>query len=881
MGGEFIPTLEEGDLAMQQILMPGTSLSQSIEMSKMIQNKLMNEFPEIEDIVTNIGNAEIATDPMPVEIGDATLVMKPKSEWTSADNRNELYEKMEKSLSAIPGVGYEFSQPIQLRTNELMTGTKADIAIKLYGDDLDILFQKAKEAEKIINKIAGVGTVNVEQTIGMPQLIVTYDYDKLAQHGLHIKEVNQVIRAAFAGEIAGEIYEGEKRFSLVVRLDQLFRKELTDVEDMFISSSNGIQVPLSAVAKVELEDAPMQISRENTNRTIVIGVNVGSKDVATLVAEIQDQLDAELKLPVGYFLGYGGQFENLQAANKRLMVAVPIALGLIFILLYFTFGSVSQAVLIFTAIPLSAIGGIWALQLRGMPFSISAGIGFIALFGVAVLNGIVLIGYFNQLKKEGMKELKERIFTGTRVRLRPILMTGAVASLGFLPMALSTSGGAEVQRPLATVVIGGLITATILTLIILPILYQWLETRKEKNLGRTGGTLGLFLLLTISLSAIDLHGQTQIALDDAILMAIKNNPSVKVSSLEVDKNMALQNMKYNLGPTTFNYQGEALFRPNGQQFNQLNFSQSIPNPSVIKSLNAVNSQYLAQSKIDKSISIADLTLNVKNQYHGIQYHKSMARFYEKMLETYNEYLVLAQTRVERGIANNLEKLSLQSKYDEYKLLLDQEGMRKRSLERQLQLTLNSSDELTTSEDLDRKQSTLGDGADDLFTKRAKVEVELEKTIIGVLESGTKPSFHLGYGLQYYYDGGLLSGLQMGMTIPLFKNNTKQKIAGQNIQIQASEARAKKVSLEVESKKMELLNAMEVSTKGMEYYSEQLERINPELSRITELNYKAGELSFLELVNVLSSSAQNQVSYLNQLYEYQKALSAYQYLINQN
>ncbi|HAV25496.1 MAG TPA: CusA/CzcA family heavy metal efflux RND transporter, partial [Bacteroidetes bacterium] len=438
MGGEFIPTLEEGDLAMHQILVPGSSLSQSVETAKLIQNRLKDSIPEIIDDVVIIGSAEVPTDPMPTEIGDHILVMKPKSEWTTATTKQGMFDAINDVLKDIPGVTYEYSQPIQMRFNELMTGTRSDIAIKLFGADLDVLYQKAIEAQAIIEKVSGVASANVEQTIGMPQIIVSYNYDNMAQYGLHIQEVNQVVRSAFAGEKAGIIYEGDKRFDLVVRLAEENRTGIEDVENLFITLSNGSQVPLTSVANVDLIDAPMQISRENTNRRIVIGVNVGNTDVESLVEKIQTELDTKVKLPNGYYFTYGGQFENLKAANARLSIAVPMALALIFILLYFTFGSVSQAALIFTAIPLSAIGGIWALQLRGLPFSISAGIGFIALFGVAVLNGIVLIGYFNQLKKEGMKNIKERITTGTRVRLRPVIMTAAVASLGFLPMAIST-----------------------------------------------------------------------------------------------------------------------------------------------------------------------------------------------------------------------------------------------------------------------------------------------------------------------------------------------------------------------------------------------------------------------------------------------------------
>jgi len=342
MGGEFIPTLDEGDLALHQILPPGSSLTQSVEISKIIQKKLLAEFPEIEEVVTKIGSAEIPTDPMPVETGDIMVIMKPKSEWTSASTRTEMFEKMEKTLQSIPGLAYEFSQPIQMRFNELMTGSRADIAIKLFGNDLAVLFEKAKETEKVIRNIEGIGTIKVEQTVGMPQIIVDFDYNKMAQYGLQVKEINQVIRTAFAGEMAGTIYEGDRRFDLVVRLDERYRNDIKNVEDLYITLDNGTQVPLQAVAKVELINAPMQISRENTNRRIVIGVNVGNTDVETLVSKIQTELDAKIDLPAGYYFTYGGQFENLKAANARLMIAVPMALALIFIMLYFTFGSIAH-----------------------------------------------------------------------------------------------------------------------------------------------------------------------------------------------------------------------------------------------------------------------------------------------------------------------------------------------------------------------------------------------------------------------------------------------------------------------------------------------------------------------------------------------------------
>ena len=479
LGGEFIPTLEEGDFALHQILPPGSSLSQSVEVSGKIQDILMSEFPEVEMIVTKIGTGEIPTDPMPIEVGDIMIKMKPKAEWVSAKSKDEMFEKMEEALSVIPGVTYAFTQPIQMRFNELIAGVREDIAVKIFGENPDILYLKAKEAENILRGIQGVGDMRVEQTQGLPQMMVTYERNKIAQYGLNIRDVNLALRAAFAGEKAGVVFEGEKRFDLVIRLQSDYRQNIDDIRNLFIPMPNGMQIPLKEVAKIEFKDGPMQISREDTKQRIVVGLNTRNRDTESLVNEISEKLDAQLDLPPGYYIQYGGQFENLVEAKQRLSIAVPSALALILVLLFFTFKSIKQGLIIFTAIPLSAIGGIYSLWLRDLPFSISAGVGFIALFGVAVLNGIVLISYFNQLKAEGVNDVKERILMGTRVRLRPVLMTASVAALGFLPMALSKSAGAEVQRPLATVVIGGLITATILTLVVLPVLYGIFEKNKS------------------------------------------------------------------------------------------------------------------------------------------------------------------------------------------------------------------------------------------------------------------------------------------------------------------------------------------------------------------------------------------------------------------
>lgn len=485
MGGEFIPTIEEGDLAINATIMTGSSLTQMVETTTKFEQILKAKFPEIKTIVTKIGSGEIPTDPMPIESGDLIIVLKDKKEWRSMyRNWEELANAMKEEMEIIPGANIEISQPIQMRFNELMTGSRSDIAIKIFGDDLEILDAKALELISKIKGIEGIGDLKADKVTGLPQITVKYEYDKIALYGLNISDINQIIRSSFAGESAGKIYDESKRFDVVVRMDEKNRADITDVSNLFIPLPNGQQVPLSQVASVDYEQGPVQVIREDGKRRITVGLNVRGRDIKSVVEEIQKKLDKNFKLPAGYYVTYGGQFENLIEASKRLSVALPIALGLILILLYFTFKSVKQAFLIFTAIPLSAIGGVFALALRGMPFSISAGIGFIALFGIAVLNGIVLISYFNQLKSEGISDAFQRIMIGTKTRLRPVLMTAAVASLGFLPMALSTSGGAEVQKPLATVVIGGLISATLLTLIVLPILYLMLEKISREKISK-------------------------------------------------------------------------------------------------------------------------------------------------------------------------------------------------------------------------------------------------------------------------------------------------------------------------------------------------------------------------------------------------------------
>ena len=483
LGGEFIPSLEEDDFAVEMSMSQGTSLSQMVESCTKAEKLLKKEYPEIKQVVSRIGSAEIPTDPMPVERADIMIALKPKAEWTSAKTTPELMEKMEETLSAIPGLEAEISQPIQMRNNELLTGIKQDVAIKIFGDDLDVLTQQAGKVKKMIEDVPGVSGIFVEEVAGLPQIQVKYNHEKMAAYGVSVDDISEILETTFAGAVAGSLYEGDKKFDIVLRMDPS-QRNVESLEQLSIPLKDGTDIPLSQVADIDYSPAPAQVSHEDGARRIYVGFNVKGRDVQSTVEDIQEILDEKLKLPDGYYYNYGGEFENLQSATNRLMVVIPIALVIILLLLYATVKNVRESLFVFSAIPLAAIGGVWALWLRGMPFSISAGVGFIALFGVAVLNGIVLIGQMNQMQREektadklsasiGVTELiHHRIIESCMVRLRPVLMTALVASMGFLPMALSQGDGAEVQRPLATVVIGGLITSTLLTLLVLPAIYK-------------------------------------------------------------------------------------------------------------------------------------------------------------------------------------------------------------------------------------------------------------------------------------------------------------------------------------------------------------------------------------------------------------------------
>ncbi|PWH82909.1 CusA/CzcA family heavy metal efflux RND transporter [Brumimicrobium oceani] len=678
MGGEFIPQLKEGDLAIQALIRPGSSLEEMIATSTKIENTLLENFPEVKSAGSRIGVADIPTDPMPMDIADMFVILeKDHSKWTSAKTEEELIHKMEDKLAEVlVGVNIVFSQPIELRFNELLTGVREDVAIKIYGDDLEVLNKKAAELAELVQTVEGVGDVNAERTSGLPQINIKFDRDKVAQYGVSIEQLNTYLSTALAGGVAGTIYEGERRFDLVVRYDKNYRSSIDDIRKLFVDLPNGSQVMLKEFASIEYEPGPMQISRDDTYRQTYVGVNTRGRDVKSVVTDIQKKVAKELNLPAGYNISYGGEFENLESASNRLLVVVPIALVLIFILLYFALKSFAQSIMIYIAIPLAAIGGVYALWLRDMPFSISAGVGFIVLFGVAVLNGLVLINRFNSLKMEGITDIKERIFTGTRERIRPIMLTAVTDIFGFLPMAFSASAGAEVQRPLATVVIGGMISATLLTLVVLPVLYMYLEKRKMKKKGNPSLAMGigmLFILVTPMFNAQTSLEENWhfITIEDAQKQALKRLPMLKAKKMEVEQQQVLKKTAWNFGNTSVYTGKDEVGNGANGIYTRIGIQQEgIDLFGIAPALKLQNQEVILA---EKALELSELSIRreVKKAWADVYVSQSIHKVYETLDTIFTRISSTEKMRYELGDISNLSYLSTANEANELRIKKDQ------------------------------------------------------------------------------------------------------------------------------------------------------------------------------------------------------------------
>ena len=866
MGGEFIPKLDEGDIAMQALIKPGSSLTESIEASKKLQN-LVNEFPEVKTMISRIGVAEIPTDPMPMDIADSYIILeKDKSKWTSAESKAELIEKMKEKISVIPGVNFVFTQPVELRFNELLTGVREDVAIKIYGEDLDVLAEKAQEMAAIIQTVDGAGDVRAEATSGLPQMTVVYNRAKMAQYGVTIDKLNDYVSAAFAGESASVIFEGEKRFEVVIRLAEAYRKDINNLKNLYIDLPSGNQVPLKELADISYKPGPMQISRDNTYRRIYVGVNVRGRDVKSMVEEVQQKLDAQLKLPPGYYITYGGSFENLQRATDRLMIVVPIALFLIFILLYFALSSFSQSVMIYMAVPLAAIGGVFALWIRGMPFSISAGVGFIVLFGVAVLNGLVLINKFNDLKESGMTNLKDRIYEATHERLRPILLTATAAIMGFIPMAISTSGGAEVQRPLATVVIGGLITATFLTLVVVPVLYSWLESRKERRnngddtgyIKKSQAIIPVLLLVGGFLSSGNLSAQNNpiaqtLTLDEAIAMARENYPTLKEGQAFIDREQALKGTSFDLG-STFLYAGRE-----DQGLNQGNLRTFGVQQGNIDLLSGFSKSrfYKERTKLGEKfydLSEQQLLRDVMQAYYEIAYNKARLKLAERLDSIYADFESAAKLRYDSGETGKLAYISATSEYQQIQVLKQQSyddiEIAKRALKQYLGID-GSIDTMDGPYGIINPISVV-DTLD--ISNNPLLQFDLQNAAVGkanvkVEKSQFLPKFSLSYDNLKYNDVTGFNAYQAGISIPLWFLPQKNRVRAAKADAMVAENQYLTQKATTESLVSQLYKAQDKTLKSLRYYEEAALPLAEEQLTTAELANKEGEIDYISYITI--------------------------------
>ena len=893
MGGEFIPTLEEGDLTVEISMAQGTSLSEVVSAFGKAEKLLKNKFPEVKQAVTRIGSSEIPTDPMPMERGDMMLSMKPKEQWTSASSREEMMEKMEEELSIIPGLNVEITQPMQMRFNELMTGIRQDVAIKIYGSDLEVLASQANKIAKIISPVEGVNEPFIEKVDGLPQIQVAYDRDKMAQYGLNIGDVNMILKTAFAGSVAGVVFEGEKRFDMVIRLNRELRENISGVENLLIPLPSGNKVPLNQVASIDFKDAPAQISREDGNRRIYVGFNVKGRDVESTVQDIQQKLDNQLKLPSGYYITYGGQFQNLQAAKNRLSIAVPAALILILLLLYVTFRSVKDSLLIFTAVPLASIGGIAALLLRGMPFSISAGVGFIALFGVAVLNGIVLIGYFNQLRDEGVTDIYQRVLQGTKTRLRPVLMTAAVASLGFLPMALSSSAGAEVQKPLATVVIGGLITATLLTLFVLPCLYL-LFHKKDRIKISISKPMAIFFIVGFSaFFATDSKAQQSepLTLDSALSKALKQNLQLKTSRRTIEQSRTLQKSAADIPKTELLLTQDPT--SGGNMDNSLGISQNIAWPGLYKNnRKLLNQQTILAERTNGSLE-SEITRNVKNAWYSYLLNRETFRVLKLQDSVYSTFMKKAAARLKAGETSKLEMISATTKYQEVQALMTNAEAELKNSEYTLKQLLNMDGDLNVAKENLIASLSVTTAIDPSANPQAKVElqnIEVANARLAVEKSKSLPEFTLGYYQQLlisgfnpanisrtYSPGTRIAGIQFGIAVPIFNGANRSRINAENIGIQIAKSNLENTRSQVTLAYNRELEHFATFRKLVDYYQSSGLKLADEQSRIAQVSFNLGEIGYMEYIQHISGAIQTKLAYIEALSQLNQSVIQLQYL----
>ena len=877
LGAEFIPTLDEGDFAMQMTLPAGSSLSESIAVSDEAEKVLKEKFPEIKHVVAKIGTAEVPTDPMAVEDADVMIIMKPFKEWTSASSRAEMVEKMKEALEPLSErAEFNFSQPIQLRFNELMTGAKADIAVKLYGEDTHELYEKAKEAAKYVEQVPGASDVIVEQTMGLPQLVVKYNRGKIARYGINIEELNTIIRTAYAGEASGVVFENERRFDLVVRLDQEKVADL-NLDKLFVRSGEGIQIPVSEVATIDLVNGPLQINRDATKRRIVIGVNVRGADIQQVVQEIQKTLDRNIKLKPGYYFDYGGQFENLQNAINTLLIVVPVALMLILLLLFFAFKSVTYTLVVFSTVPLSLIGGILALWLRGLPFSISAGVGFIALFGVAVLNGILMINHFNDIHKQTMYPLSTNrvIARGTPHLLRPVFLTGLVASLGFVPMAVATSAGAEVQRPLATVVIGGLIVSTVLTLLVIPVFYKIVGSAAAWKRACAGKKFFFFLLL-LALLPIPMRAQQVVTLEQAIELAKQNHPRLKTAAAAIRQAKAGRGEVLELAPTEFCYSWGQL---NGEikKDKQWEVSQNLGSLLTPFYKNVLVNRQIATGTFYRRIVEKEVVAEVKRAWAYYLYAYNLRSLYNDQNKWAEQLQRIGELRYQQGEITLLEKnMATTMAADLKNRLFQSQEEEKLALARlnwacYADLSIVPADTALVQFPADIEAPTYSEAHLRYFQSQAgeaKAQLNIER-------SRFFPELSLGYVRQDILPLKGLNSWMVGVSFPIYflPHHSKVKQAKAAAFIARTEAEANTRNLY--NKVSEAIANLRRQSESLRYYTSSALKEADELMKVASLQLRHSETDITEFIQAVNVARDIRRGYIETVYQYNIAALEYE------
>ena len=884
LGAEFVPTLDEGDFVIQPVLKTGTSLTETIGIMTGIESILLDSFPEVEQVVSRIGAAEIPTDPMSMEETDVIIKLAPKSEWVSAGSKDELADRMKEALSVFPDMEIEFTQPIEMRFNELITGVRADIAVKVFGEDLNVLSEKGQQIATLIRDVEGASDVTLEKVEGLPQVEIKYNRRKIAQHGLSIQEVNRMIAMGFSGAKTGDIFEGEKRFDLVVRLQKDKREDLANLSNLYIDTPAGFKVPLGELADINYITGPAKISRDETKRRLVVGVNVRNRDLQSVVDDISEVLSGKIDLPPGYEITYGGQFENLKRARQRLMIAVPVAMTLIFIMLYFAFNSLREAALIFTAIPLSAVGGVLLLWVRDLPFSISAGIGFIALFGIAVLNGIVLIEYFKELKHKGITEMNQLIYKGTRDRMRPVMLTALAAALGFLPMAVSTNAGAEVQRPLATVVIGGLITSTLLTLVVLPVLSSMFQNggnKRGRRPGRKTGHLALQMTIAMGLSpGLHSQGTSGLGLEELLSLALENNAGLKAKSLKVEEADALVPGAFDFDKTEIYYQyDENNLALNGLPLKVMGLGQEFMFPTVYFAGKKVNKANLELESSSLDLGRMILEKKVVSGYYRLQYEMEKQEIYKRLDSFYLSFAHAAQRRFETGESNYLERITAQAKQRQLRTLYQQSQEDVRAALLGLQNLVQSETAFEVARvplrKLDYAESSIEDNPGMEYWQN---RLELFRSRKNFESQQLLPDISLNYfrGTNAELDN-YLNGYQIGLKFPILFSGNSSRIKASKIARQVAEQEAIDYRIRLEAQRSDLLLQLNKYNQMLSYYEEEGENLSQEIFKTAKYSFENGEINFFQYIQSIENSLDILLDYMQNLNLYNQTAIELNYL----